>query len=307
MKKIFLIICALLSALPAISQAQYTTRDTTSVNDNFAGTTFDTNYVTSASTSVRTVSRTVVIRNYGINTADTLVVWFDNDSTKLKVLIPPSGIWKGTMLLKAINTRCANGVIYRPFEVSQGNIELTANKVITTQSRSDSTMWILWDSTNFTRPANATAYTDGDIIRSLATTGGSLLGITAARTNGGAGYISSVEISHDTAYAAGINFDVIFYADSTGMGATLPADNAAYQSVYDFGKLASPPISLQTTSYGTTAGGATSTRGAATNINYPFRCIAGSTKLYAVIIARGAFTPKQSGKFRLKVFIQPTN
>ena len=311
MKKLFLITTIALTLFFSYGNAQYSTKDTSFVSDYYAAASVDTNYVTwSGQQPTRFVNRTVIIENQSSTATDTLWIWFDNDSTKLKKYVLPGKNFITTRLLKSVNTRAGiTGTIRREITVSQGPAAPEGNAVVTTtRSSTDSSLWVLIDTVRFTRPAtNATAYADGDIVRTLATTGGALITFTAARTNGGGGYITAVQLSHDTANVNGANFDIMFYNDSTGMGATLPADNAVFQTIFDYGKgsFATAPLSL--TMYGTNGGGATGARGDATGLNIPFRCISGSTKIYAVLIARGAFTPKNGGIFRLKIFIQPTN
>lgn len=127
MKKLFLIAIALILSFTC-AEAQYKTRDTTSIADPFAAAAVDTFNVTSVAGT--NVNRTVVIRNYSPTATDTLVAWFNNDSTKLKVYIPARAVWKGRLLVKSINTRCPSATIYRPIEVSEGDIELTTNYVL---------------------------------------------------------------------------------------------------------------------------------------------------------------------------------
>lgn len=176
---------------------------------------------------------------------------------------------------------------------------------VTTQA--DSGTWGIWDSVRFTRPSNVTAYSDSDVVRTGTATGGSFLGLTLARRNGAFGYITQVALATDTANVTNAIFDVLFFSDTTGMGATLPADNAGYRSNFENSKYYLGTATVALTTYGSNATGATGSWGTASNLLIPYQCAAASKKIYALIVVRAAYSPKYNGIFRLTTDAQPTN
>lgn len=160
------------------------------------------------------------------------------------------------------------------------------------------------DTTRFARDSNTTAYASGDIIASYLSTTKyfTFSNITSTKTNS-RGKITYVTVQMDTANATNTTVKVRFFglADTTGLWASLPADNAAYQakfsisggSVIQFGDVA---VTLGI--FGTAAGGSTVSEGSATAA-IPYQLLNG--KLYCVVLATGAFTPKAGGLFRVIV------
>jgi hypothetical protein len=253
-----------------------------------------------------------VIYNYG---TDTIYAAKDKDTTYPNYAV----IGPGSM--QSIYTQCkwlrvkgkSAGQSYRIVTgLGQNGLQTRINTntapVYVTMT-SDSTLWSLVDSVRFQRPAtNATAYSDSDIVRNSTSVGGALIAITAARTSGGGGYITAIQLAADTANIANAYFDIIPITDTTGMGATLPGDNTLYATKFNFTKAFLPVIPVVfSTRYGSNATGSDGAFGFSTGNAVQFKCIAGSTKLYFLIIARGAYTPKNGGIFRLTAWIQPTN
>lgn len=183
----------------------------------------------------------------------------------------------------------------------------TSSSPIYVTTVADSSTWGIWDSVRFTRPANVTAYSDSDVVRSGTSTGGSFLGFTLARRNGAFGYITQVTIATDTASTTNAIFDVLFFSDSTGMGATLPADNAGYRSSFENSKYYLGTATVALGMYGSNATGATGSWGTASNLLIPYQCAASSKKIYGLVVARAPYPPKYSGIFRLTANAQPTN
>lgn len=149
---------------------------------------------------------------------------------------------------------------------------------------------------------SGSAYAQNGTVRDT-TTNGRLTPITVSAVKGAIGMIYGVMIAADTAYASGINMKVLFYRDSTGVGKYIPTDGGVYQTIsaIDTSFVAEVPVTL--TSYGTTAGGATGSRGYYFQANVPFKLKANDTKLWAVLLADGAITPKKGGKYTIYTWI----
>jgi zona occludens toxin (predicted ATPase) len=164
---------------------------------------------------------------------------------------------------------------------------------------------ILRDSTGFTRPSNATAYAAGDIVRDSATVTLKFLKWShVSQVPGEAMYLTALQFDADTSNATNANFEVVILEDTTGMGAALPADNAAHQTSFatSANYIATIPISLAT--YGTAGGGATGARAKVENLNIPLRTNKSNGNLYGYVIAQGAYTPKSGGKFAIRIWVQ---
>lgn len=162
------------------------------------------------------------------------------------------------------------------------------------------------DSAQLTRPADSVIYTAGDIVAGV---GGATKYLTFSLGNtarlGARGEITSVFVSMDTSNAANTAIKVRFFglSDTTGLWASLPVDNAVYQSPFSlpgspFYWLGDTSVVMST--FGTTAGGATSTEGVV-RVKFPY--VLPNGILYAVLIANGAFEPKISGKVRVRITV----
>ena len=160
---------------------------------------------------------------------------------------------------------------------------------------------VFTDSVQFTRPANATQYAAGDIVRDNATDR-KFLPITAGRqTNGSSGYIISASLVTDTANVATGTFSLLLFRDTTGMGATLPADNAAYT----FNIAAHDKHFVGLINFTLSAYGLLHSRAFASDLRVPFDLRSTSTKkLWGVLIATGAYTPAHGGKIIIRLTSQ---
>ena len=161
---------------------------------------------------------------------------------------------------------------------------------------------VFTDSVQFTRPAtNATQYTAGDIVRDNATDR-KFLPITVGRqTNGSSGYIISASLVTDTANVATGTFSLLLFRDTTGMGANLPADNAAYT----FNIAAHDKHFVGLINFTLSAYGLLHSRAFASDLRVPFDLRSTSTKkLWGVLIATGAYTPANGGKFIIRLTSQ---
>ena len=145
----------------------------------------------------------------------------------------------------------------------------------------------------------ALTYTSGYIVDTNQNVGGSFTALTAARYNGGGGYITAIEFGTDTANTTGAIFDILIFKDTTGFSATLPANNTQYTTTFDLGKFYVGHEFVTFTAYGTTGGA----RGYTTTL-IPFKCLAGSKNLYFLIIANGAYKPANPAHYRLRAYFE---
>lgn len=162
---------------------------------------------------------------------------------------------------------------------------------------------IYTDSVLFTRPAtNATQYAAGDVVRDTATITRKFLPITVGReTNGSSGYIISASLVTDTANTATGTFSLLLFRDTLGMGANLPADNAAYT----FNIAAHDKHFVGLINFTLSAYGLLHSRAFASDLRVPFDLRSTSTKqLWGVLIATGAYTPANGGKFIIRLTSQ---
>jgi hypothetical protein len=143
----------------------------------------------------------------------------------------------------------------------------------------------------------ALTYTSGYIIDTNQNVGGSFFALTCARNNGMGGFITSVELDIDTANVTGATFDILIFRDTTGFGATLPANNTQYTTIFDMGKWYVNHEVITLSAYGTTGGA----RGVVNDL-IPFKCRSDKAKLFFLIIANGAYKPAYNAHYRLRVY-----
>lgn len=144
------------------------------------------------------------------------------------------------------------------------------------------------------RPSNPTAYAAGDAIKD---TSGKIQSFTySASPQGGEGFICAARIWADTANVTGAQFRLYLYNDSTGV--TIPADNAAFITTYanrakgigyiDFA------LQMET-------GANTGAMDFQSNLNIPFKTKTSGSKLYGILVAKGAYTPKNGGAIYMEL------
>lgn len=163
------------------------------------------------------------------------------------------------------------------------------------------------DSIRFVRPADTIVYASGDIV---ADSGAHHKYFTFSNIGGGTtdarGRLTNVTVLMDTAHVSDDTVKVGLFSssDTTGLWGALPADNAAFQSKFQYGGgkyiwLGNVTVILK--SIGTTAGGATTSEGTATcDIRYKLP----NGYLYAVVIAAGTFEPKSNGIWKVLVWAE---
>lgn len=160
---------------------------------------------------------------------------------------------------------------------------------------------------DFTRPADTTAYAAGDVIADSTSAATILTFRGCAGNDDEAGAIHSVLLIDGADQATKLNADLfLFDTAPTSYG----NDNAAFTPTDAELQTLVGVISLDgTTAANLKEGDATSGAGGnvliqQTGLNMPFRCAAGSTKLYGVLVARNAYTPVSAETFRLKLGVE---
>lgn len=153
-----------------------------------------------------------------------------------------------------------------------------------------------------TLPAVVAAYADGDMVRG-ATANKIILAMEVPNPNPSGtteGYIMDVTLRMDSANVTGGTFDIYALKDTVGIGKDLALNNVAfeYNDAIDNNFIGMQQVVLAT--QGTTSGGATRSYAFST-VMKRYELAAGKKKIYFLIVARGAYTPKQSGVIRLTV------
>lgn len=153
-------------------------------------------------------------------------------------------------------------------------------------------------SKEFTRPANTTGYTAGDIVSDNATTTTIQELTNVARANGGSGYITGARLATDM---KSITPKIRVHLYSTIAGAIVSGDNLPHKSIYaDIGKRLGY-FDLPAMITGTDATNSTSSGAADFTLRIPFVCDAASRNLYFVLETLDAFTPASGQKFTLTI------
>lgn len=148
-------------------------------------------------------------------------------------------------------------------------------------------------SVEFTRPANATAYTAGDVVSNDAATTVPMNFASFARVTGGAGYIVGARLITDKkSITPRIRVHLFNAADPT-----LAADNVAWKELYAEEAKRIGQFDLPAMTTGTDATGSTMSRAEDLTLRLPF--IAVSRSVYAVLEALDGFTPASGEKFTL--------
>lgn len=151
----------------------------------------------------------------------------------------------------------------------------------------------------FTRPADTTQYSVGDAISDDATTATvatfTLKGMSS-RSNGG-GKIKSVVLHKTDQDLTGADFDVYFF-DTAPVGTNFE-DNAAVALTDAEMQTCVGFVQLTAASDGVSMG--TGDLYNKTNLDLPYECKGNTTNLYAVVVARGTYTPASAEVFTIRV------
>lgn len=152
-----------------------------------------------------------------------------------------------------------------------------------------------------TRPNDTTAYAAGDVINESTSAGTTWTFAEVVRTPGGTGTIKRVFID-DSAYVA-TNLSCELFLSTAAItadndNATFTPTDAEMQTV-----VAVIPVSTAYPGDLTSGAGGNSLLSSAA-VDIPFKCAAGSTTLYGVLVARNAYVPVGQEVFRVRVIIQ---
>jgi len=152
----------------------------------------------------------------------------------------------------------------------------------------------------FTRPANTTAYTAGDVVSDNGTTTTLLEMSGVGRREGSSGYITGAMIITDQKSITP-RLQVKLYNASNP---TVSADNAASRELYaDVGKMAAIPFTLSAMSTATDTTNSTMSKSEDAMLRIPFQCASGTQSLYALVETLDAFTPTSGQSFTLVLFV----
>lgn len=154
-------------------------------------------------------------------------------------------------------------------------------------------------SVEFTRPADTTAYTAGDVV-SNSTSATTLMTLTnALRVAGGSGYIVRASLTTDKKSITP-RFRVHLFNASNP---TVAADNVAHKELYaDASKrLGYFDLPAMTTATDTTS--SDMSRAMDNTLRHAIVAAAGSRDIYAMLEALDAFTPASGEKFTLALFV----
>lgn len=155
----------------------------------------------------------------------------------------------------------------------------------------------------FTRPANATQYSAGDVVGPV-TTPACQTFANAARYNGGGGRILEILLSFDLELITTATFRLHFFNTTL----TPDADNAAFTGLSTnpatYLGYVDPPILV--TQAGGTFAQIRHAPGVSTTSAMPFnyQCLAGGSSLFMVITALGTYTPKSGGIVRCTLTVE---
>ncbi len=169
--------------------------------------------------------------------------------------------------------------------LAQAQIQSGAKEIVTTDTLS----------------SVVSAYADGQMVR-----GGTANKIILATAipdwlnKNNAGFNTLIKLELDSV-CVGL-FDLYALKDSAGTGASLTANHGTFQLTKEMSNNTIYKFSINTETAGTYAGGARTSMGFAKSfVQYNLASTSMYKKIYWVLVARGAYTPKQSGIVRLTV------
>lgn len=162
---------------------------------------------------------------------------------------------------------------------------------------------------SYTRPADTTAYTAGDVLANSTTAPVPLTFTSAARFEGPGGRIVAAQIVDDSAPATAGDFELyLFKATAAGAAPAIQNDNAAWAPA-DADMLNCVGV----ISFGSTpkAGGANNRfyhateGGGANGLPAHFKTVADvSADLYGIVVVRNAYTPASAGVLTFALHIE---
>lgn len=149
--------------------------------------------------------------------------------------------------------------------------------------------------TTFARPADTTAYAASDVVGPAVAAVQTLSDVAA--TPGGSGYVTKVRMVKSTSTTTNASFRVYFYT----VAPTPIADNAAFTLLWANRANRIGHCDLTLSTEGTGSDSASNTDA---TIRLPFSCPAGVADLYAVVVAKAAYTPASAEQFYLEIGVE---
>lgn len=199
-----------------------------------------------------------------------------------------------------VATDDVSGVHYQVVKLALGDEDVSTRVAAATPLPVDVRASLISVAVEFTRPADTTAYTAGDVV-SDSTSATTMQAIAnAARISGGGGFIVGARLVTDK---KSITPRIRAHVFNTN-GATIAADNVAYKTLYaDEGKKVGR-IDLPAMTTPTDTTNSTISLAEDFTIRVPYVCTA--TSLYFVLEALDGFTPANGEKFTLTVYLAPS-
>ncbi len=150
-------------------------------------------------------------------------------------------------------------------------------------------------SVEFTRPADTTAYTAGDVVSDSASASTLMDFASFARTNGGGGYIVAARLLTDKKSTTPRMRVHLFNAANP----TVAADNAAHKEIYADASKRMGYFDLPAMSTPVDTTNSDQSRSIDMNLRFPFVTGGSTRSVYALLEALDAFTPASGEKFTL--------
>lgn len=152
--------------------------------------------------------------------------------------------------------------------------------------------------TSITRPADTTAYADGDAVTDSTSTPNDSEFSGCSRVNDGSGVILSATLIDSVNGTVPTGFDLFLFDTAP----TATNDNTAFALTDANANDCIGVISFTSASDGIDAG-ANNYIYHKSGLNIPFVCSGGATKLYGLLVVRGAYTPASAEVFQMRLGI----
>jgi hypothetical protein len=154
-------------------------------------------------------------------------------------------------------------------------------------------------SVEFTRPANTTAYTAGDVVSNSTVATVLMEFANLLRINAGSAYIVGARLVTDLKSIVP-RFRVHLFSTSTP---TVAADNAAHKELYTESSQRLGYFDLPAMTTGADAANSTTSRTMDMTVRFPIIAAAATRSIYAMLETLDAFTPASGEKFTLVLIV----
>lgn len=150
--------------------------------------------------------------------------------------------------------------------------------------------------TSYTRPADTTTYTAGDVVANSTSAATILSFADIASFEGGGGVIHSAALIDSSAESTKPEFDLYLF-DTT---VVMENDNAAWAPSDAEMETCLGVITFDLDDFKVGSGNGIICN---KNIGLPFSCVSGSTTLYGILVARNAYVPTSAEKFTIRLSV----